>query len=46
VLASAGAAGHGSAADCAAREFYVGFNGGIAAAIEDLPGTDVCDDGK
>ena len=46
VFACAGAAGNGGAADGAACEFNVGFNGGIAARIKNLPGTDICDDGE
>ena len=45
VLARARAARHGGAADDAAGEDDVGFDGGIAAAVEDLAGDDVGDDG-
>ncbi len=46
VLAGACAAGDGGAPDCAAGEFDVGLDGGIAAGIKNLPGANVCDDGE
>ncbi len=43
VLAGAGAARDRSAADGAAFEFHIDFDGGIAAGVNDLTGADVGD---
>ena len=40
MLPGGGSAGHGGAPDGAAGEFDVGFDGGIAAGVNDLAGGD------
>ena len=46
VFAGAGAARHGGAADGAAGEFDIGFDGWIAAGIKDLAGVNIGNDGQ